>query len=181
MGKRATDMTAEEHQAVIERMAKLREVANKKRMEMAAEKRGIKSDLKEAKAAELERKKELTATKRRNAEILEQELDKHKKVMVSTLPDEGASGEEEEIRPRRRAVETNPFEMYQMLTSMKAELKNKYKTKYAEKYAKPGPPPPTPQPPPPNPVRASARDVLKSKVDEEIHRMAYKSLFGSDL
>jgi hypothetical protein len=55
MGKRATDMTAEEHQAVIERMAKLREVANKKRMEMAAEKRGIKSDLKEAKAAELER------------------------------------------------------------------------------------------------------------------------------
>ena len=144
---------------------------------MAAEKRGIKSDLKEAKAAELERKKELTATKRRNAEILEQELDKHKKVIVSTMPDEEASSEEEEIRPRRRAVETNPFEMFQMLTSMKTELKNKYKTKYAEKYAKP----PTPQLPTPNPVRASAKEVLKSKVDEEIRRMAYKSLFGSDL
>jgi dTDP-4-amino-4,6-dideoxygalactose transaminase len=180
MGKRATDMTAEEHQAVIERMAKLREVANKKRMDMAADKRVIKSDLKEAKAAELERKKELTATKRRNAEILEQELDKHKKVIVSTMPAEETSGDEEE-RPRRRAVGTNPFEMYQMLTTMKTELKNKYKTKYAQKYAKPEPPPPTPQPPPPNPVRASARDVLKSKVDEEIHRMAYKSLFGSDL
>jgi len=178
MGKRATDMTAEEHQAVIERMAKLREVANKKRMEMAAEKRVIKSGLKEAKAAELERTKELTATKRRNAELLEQELDKHKKVIVSTMPDEEPSSEEEE-RPRRRGKETtNPFEMYQMLTSMKTELKNKYKTKYAEKYAAPMA---TPQPPPPNPVRASAKEVLRSKVDEEIHRMAYKSLFGSDL
>ena len=58
---------------------------------------------------------------------------------------------------------------------MKRQLKEKYKSKYAQPPKTD--PVPIPQPPQ-NLVHETAKEQLKSKMDEEIRRMAYKSLFG---
>jgi len=178
-------MTPEEHQAVKDKMAVLREVANKKRMDMAAVKREIKTNYKEAKAAELARKKELAETKRKNTELIEQELEKHgsgmskarqpKKAAVEQSDDEA---DEPHANAPRVAMAPDAYKMFEMLNTMKSQLKEKYKLKYK---AQPIAPPPPPPPPLKDVVKSAAKEVLHSRVQDEIRKMAYKSLFGSDL
>ena len=196
MGKRAEDMTPEEREARRLRMAELRELATKKKKELAAERAQTEGALKEAEREERERKRELAAVKRGNVRLIAEQIDANKMVVVRKTKEGGKkmvvmeSDDEEEPTPTKAAPQTasphvlsspDAFQLLAMMTDMKAQLKTKYKEKYATKYQ--APPPLTPQPPPPrsNPVKNAAKEALSNKVQEEISRMAYKSLFGSDM
>lgn len=176
MGKKAEDMSAEELEERRERMKELRVLANKKRMENAAVKREAKDDLKAVKEAEVQLKKELAETKRRNIEMLAKEIEENESIIIKKerkKPIEHGEPEESPRAPTNRAP-NDAFQLFQMMSSMKEELKQKYKNKYKTQAVPPPPPPKT------DVVRASAKEVLSSKVNAEIQKMAYRSLFGAD-
>jgi hypothetical protein len=200
MGKRAEDMTPEELEARRARMTELREMATKKKKELAAERAQTEGALKEAEREERERKRELAAVKRGNVRLIAEQIDANKMVVVKKTKEGGkkmvvVESDDEEPAPIKEPAPTmatskvphvlsspDAFQLLAMMTDMKAQLKTKYKEKYATKYQ--APPPPTPMPPPPpraNPVKNAAKEALSNKVQEEISRMAYKSLFGTDM
>jgi hypothetical protein len=195
MGKRAEDMTPEELEARRARMTELRAMATKKKKELAAERAQTEGALKEAEREERERKRDLAAVKRGNVRLIAEQIEANKMVVVKKTKEGGkkmvvVESDDEEPTPAKAAPQMasphvlaspDAFQLLAMMTDMKAQLKTKYKEKYATKYQ--APPPPTPQPPPPraNPVKNAAKEALSNKVQEEISRMAYKSLFGTDM
>jgi hypothetical protein len=76
--------------------------------------------------------------------------------------------------PAQPPPTSNMLDIIRYHEDMKRQIKEKYKAKFStpKQVEPPAPPPPR------NIVEDTARDQLRVKVDEEVRRMAYKSLFG---
>lgn len=169
-------MSPEELEEVKARMAELRQLATAKKQAMASEKKAVKEELQAVREKELNLKKELV--KRKKLEVAGLEYD----VATTGTDDESEDDAPPVAPPRRRKAVATPsapdpmgfLQMYQMVNSMKQEIKNKYRSKYGNTSQ----PKPMAEPPPVNVVAGTAKDVLKSRVDDEIRQMAHKALFG---
>ena len=182
MARRKDDMTPEEQAAMKERMLELRQMAHKKIAERTAAKREAEAIVKKA---------------RQDREI--NDVEKAKKVLAEIEEERRLAAEEDAAKAAAKAAaaETVPPVLAKKLKKpvvesdssdedtaykaiMKEKLKAKYKTKYSMKYAQPqqAPPPPPQLAPHVNPVTETARDALKTRVTDEVRRMAMASLFG---
>jgi len=160
MGKKAEDMTPEEIEARNERMRELRVMALEKRQANAASKKEAVDAIKQAKKDELESKRQLIVAK---VKANQEALSEHQRPLED-LP----------TPPPRSAPIAIPMERapdlatWQSLELIKAQLKEKYKTKYAAKYAAP--------PQEQDHVKNCAKEVLNTKVQEEVRRLAYQDM-----
>lgn len=189
MAKKKEEMTPEEHQAVIENMAKIRAMAIEKRKEMAKPKQELKEQRQELRnelimkeAEKLQKLKKVEEKKIKQIEALDKELTAQP-VLPDPLPEFEPPPLAEHQKTRKASMHT-PIDPYNGFGGMgqmflyeqfREQLKSKYKQKYKEKYA---PKPVMPAEPMTSPVADTAKEQLKAKIDAEIKQMAYQSLFG---
>ena len=186
MGKKKEDMTEEEREAACARMAELRHIASAKISERAKEKRDIEDIVRKAKRdkAAYDREqaektlKDLEFAKQRDAQLvskLEPEPEPlHVDELPTPMPPPPKTTKKKLVVPDSDSDDDDAS--YKAF--LKEKLKSKYETKYRMKYAPAQTAPPPPPAPIQNPIQETARDVLKSKVNEEVRKMAMASLFG---
>jgi len=189
MGKKKEDMTEEEREAACARMAELRQIASAKISERAKEKRDTEDIVRKAKRdkAAYDREqaektlKDLEFAKQRDAQLASKPKPEpepeplHVDELPTPMPPPPKATKKKLVVPDSDSGDDDAS--YKAF--LKEKLKSKYETKYRMKYA----PAQTAPPPPPapmiqNPIQETARDVLKSKVNEEVRKMAMASLFG---
>jgi hypothetical protein len=187
MGKKKEDMTEEERESARTRMAELRQIAAAKISARAKDKRDTEDLVRKAKrdkdAYDREQAtktlKELEEAKKRDAEravkVTEPEVEPeplHVDEMRTPMPPPPkATKKKLVVHDSDSDDDAASYKAF-----LKEKLKSKYETKYRMKYA------PTQgataMPMMQNPIQETARDVLKSKVNEEVRKMAMASLFG---
>jgi hypothetical protein len=105
--------------------------------------------------------------------MLAKEIEENESIIIKKERKKPIESEESpRAQPTTNRAPNDAFQLFQMMSSMKEELKQKYKNKYKTQAVAP--------PPKTDVVRASAKEVLSSKVNAEIQKMAYRSLFGAD-
>lgn len=172
MGKKSVDMTPEEREIQLKRLAEMREKARKARLaigEASREKQAIKQELKE----------HLNTIEEVKAEKMVQKIEESKQEIealntVTTPPIQHIKPNLDEVR---RQIE--------------AEMKAKYKTKYKDKYGKmnmpfmpmygmhPGMPYQQHFMPPPEPPKqtAAVKEIIKQRVSEDAFKLLYDNIF----
>jgi hypothetical protein len=177
MGKKREQMSDEEYAERLARLAEIRVKALAKRAELAAPKREAKEAIKKQNQAILEKRNKLLEAKQKEAAQIDKEIES------PTLPEyQPPPPETPRVMPRVVSAPhdipwaptkgRNGLEDFFYYEQLRQQIKDKYKQKYK--------PTPTPlrEEPVINPVAETAKETLKSKIDDEVRKLAYQSLFG---
>lgn len=190
MARRKEDMTPEEHAAMKERMLELRQMAHKKIQERTAAKREAEDLVRKARQEreihDAEKAKQVLAEiEAERAVAAAKATTKHSEATTAAEPSSPPppppppkKARAKTLRPSDSSDDDASYKAF-MKEKLKAKYKTKYQLKYAQQASQASPAPVAPPPPQlTNPVTETARDVLKSRVTDEVRKMAMASLLG---